>query len=659
MWLQAATLLLTAAASICSCEELQLQQPEKLFSRPGVDTAGGCSSLLLDQNAASLYVGCRGFLAKLWAYNINDTAENVATSRTFVVSSREESECRTLASASECAPSVRQIFLRPTADTLLVCSSVALKPELRVLDANKLIDKEEPRTVIGLCSPDARVNGTAVHVEWGNPGGDAPAFYAGIRTGMAGENHLIYRPALMDAGRESVAAMRTIYTDNTWLNEPQFVASFDIGEYVYFFFREIAVEIGFAPPTVFSRVARVCKKDMGGRAVLRNVWTSYVKARLNCSISARFPFYFDHLQSVSRVELEGDTLFYASMSTQDAAFPTSAICVFALSSIDQLFGHGLFLEQHTTGVWLPAPADSVPSHRPGSCSANSSSLSDNDLHFAKSHLMMAEPVSGGVPVMPTRDVFFHSVLVDVLPEQNVIFAIDHRSGWLWKLAHWREGGEYRWSMLQKNRLEVGGARIMATAILPHEFLYVSTSASTVGQFSLAACHLHASCHSCAIDPFCSWSSAGATCARREKAKGTGWISSWAGRGWSECASAAAVEKTVYLGDALHLESTRDEDPKEKGWTKDGRSLTRSDVIADSNGGIVIMNVRQEDGGEYVRGTRRYRVIVDTECERPTTVAGYHSAHREYCKEMASAKTMIDQWETCNGARGVNPAMNLV
>lgn len=38
--------------------------------------------------------------------------------------------------------------------------------------------QEEPRTMIGLCSPDARVNGTAVHVEWGNPG-DAPAFYAG------------------------------------------------------------------------------------------------------------------------------------------------------------------------------------------------------------------------------------------------------------------------------------------------------------------------------------------------------------------------------------------------------------------------------------------------------------------------------------------------
>uniref|UniRef100_A0A1I7WYD8 Sema domain-containing protein n=1 Tax=Heterorhabditis bacteriophora TaxID=37862 RepID=A0A1I7WYD8_HETBA len=37
-------------------------------------------------------------------------------------------------------------------------------------------------------------------------------------------------------------------------------------------------------------------KDTGGRAVLRQVWTSFVKARLNCSISAQYPFYFDHIR---------------------------------------------------------------------------------------------------------------------------------------------------------------------------------------------------------------------------------------------------------------------------------------------------------------------------------------------------------------------------
>jgi len=47
---------------------------------------------------------------------------------------------------------------------------------------------------------------------------------------------------------------------------------------------------------VFSRVARVCTRDTGGSRVLRNTWTSFFKARLNCSIPGEFPFYFDEIR---------------------------------------------------------------------------------------------------------------------------------------------------------------------------------------------------------------------------------------------------------------------------------------------------------------------------------------------------------------------------
>ncbi|CAJ0961500.1 unnamed protein product, partial [Mesorhabditis belari] len=72
----------------------------------------------------------------------------------------------------------------------------------------------------------------------GNPRG-LPIVYSGIRTGITGENHLIYRPAIVENSREIYPSMRTIYKDDDWLNEPQFVPSFDVGEHVYFFFREI------------------------------------------------------------------------------------------------------------------------------------------------------------------------------------------------------------------------------------------------------------------------------------------------------------------------------------------------------------------------------------------------------------------------------------
>ncbi len=41
--------------------------------------------------------------------------------------------------------------------------------------------------------------------------------------------------------------------------EPQFVGSFDIGEYVYFFFRETAIEYAHCAKAIYSRVARICK----------------------------------------------------------------------------------------------------------------------------------------------------------------------------------------------------------------------------------------------------------------------------------------------------------------------------------------------------------------------------------------------------------------
>jgi hypothetical protein len=52
----------------------------------------------------------------------------------------------------------------------------------------------------------------------------------------------------------------------------------------------------FILQAVYSRVGRLCKKDNGGRMVLRDVLTSFFKTRLNCSISGEFPFYFDEIR---------------------------------------------------------------------------------------------------------------------------------------------------------------------------------------------------------------------------------------------------------------------------------------------------------------------------------------------------------------------------
>jgi hypothetical protein len=50
---------------------------------------------------------------------------------------------------------------------------------------------------------------------------------------------------------------------------------------------------------VYSRVARVCKHDRGGPHRFRNRWTSFLKSRLNCSVTGDFPFYFNEIRKCS------------------------------------------------------------------------------------------------------------------------------------------------------------------------------------------------------------------------------------------------------------------------------------------------------------------------------------------------------------------------
>lgn len=146
--------------------------------------------------------------------------------------------------------------------------------------------------------------------------------------------------------------IRTDQYNSKWLNLPQFIGSFEAGEYVYFIFREPAVEhincgkvscntnapchwhfvftqqkknkqnwnenrfyFSLVEQIVYSRIARVCKNDPGGDQFALNTWTTFMKARLNCSLPGEYPFYFDEVQGVEYSAEEG--VLYATFSTPE------------------------------------------------------------------------------------------------------------------------------------------------------------------------------------------------------------------------------------------------------------------------------------------------------------------------------------------------------
>ena len=73
--------------------------------------------------------------------------------------------------------------------------------------------------------------------------------------------------------------------------------------------------IFFFVKVVYSRIARVCKSDPGGEHMLKDNWTSYVKARLNCSLPGEYPFYFNEVQGVKYSPEE--SVLYATFTTPE------------------------------------------------------------------------------------------------------------------------------------------------------------------------------------------------------------------------------------------------------------------------------------------------------------------------------------------------------
>ena len=157
-------------------------------------------------------------------------------------------------------------------------------------------------------------------------------YYIGSATDFSSNDHALYR---MSGAGVDQAALRTVQYNSFWLAQPDFVGSFETEDFVYFLFREAAVEYMNCGKAVYSRIARVCKNDKGGSHVLKDNWTTFLKARLNCSVPGDYPFYFDEIQSI--FYLEEEQVVYATFTTTENSITGTAVCSFNLSAIETAF----------------------------------------------------------------------------------------------------------------------------------------------------------------------------------------------------------------------------------------------------------------------------------------------------------------------------------
>ncbi|XP_068586356.1 semaphorin-6D isoform X4 [Cebidichthys violaceus] len=434
-------------------------------------------------------------------------------------------------------------------DLVFICGTNGFNPMCRYYRLDNLEFDGEEINGLARCPFDSKQTNVALFAEG--------KLYSATVADFQASDSVIYRS--MGDG----SALRTIKYDSKWLKEPHFLHAAEYGNYVYFFYREIAVEHSNLGKVVYSRVARICKNDVGGsQRVLEKHWTSFVKARLNCSVPGESFFYFDVLQSITDIiNINGVPSVVGVFTTQMNSIPGSAVCAFSMADIETVF-MGRFKEQKTPdSVWTPFPEEKLPRPRPGCCAGHGPAASlkssiefpDDTLQFIKSHPLMdtAVPSIGDEPWFTKTRVRYRLTALAVDNEagphkNHTVVFIGAESGVVLKVLAKTSSVSLNDSVLLEeidvfNRAKClsnheDDKRVLSLHVDKEAHsLYVAFS-SCVIRIPLSRCERHSSCHKSCIasrDPYCGWMPHGA-CERIQPGVLTGY------------------EQDIELGNTAHL-----------------------------------------------------------------------------------------------------------
>ncbi|KAM9859241.1 semaphorin-3D [Aulostomus maculatus] len=359
--------------------------------------------------------------------------------------------------------------------------------------------------------------------------------YAGISVDFMGANAGIFRTTIQGGGHHYI---RTEAYDRNWLNEPQFVGSFSVpdthspdDDKVYIFFKETAVEVEPRDKKFYSRVARVCKNDVGGRRSLINRWTTFLKARLVCSVPgpSGTDTHFDELEDIFVLETKDpqNPAIYGVFRTSSSVFRGSAVCIFTMASIRAAFNGPFAHKQGPNYHWVEFKGR-TPYPRPGACPSetydalhkSTKDFPDEVVSFMRQHQLMWDPVLplGGRPVLTRVNVssMFKKVIVDRVEAEDGPYDVLHLGTDDGKVVKavllvrdvWRTEA----TLLEELTVFQGSAPVLSMVLSTKKQLLYVSSEHGVAQLGLQRCKFYGSnCVECylARDPYCSWD--GETC----------------------------------------------------------------------------------------------------------------------------------------------------
>uniref|UniRef100_A0A673AJ44 Sema domain, immunoglobulin domain (Ig), short basic domain, secreted, (semaphorin) 3Fb n=1 Tax=Sphaeramia orbicularis TaxID=375764 RepID=A0A673AJ44_9TELE len=347
---------------VCVCAELRSTGTAHHFAY--LLNTSDYRILRMDEDHDRMYVGSKDHILSLDLHDINKDPHIIH----WPVSERRRMECLVSGKDAndECANFIRliepwnrtQLYVCGTGAYNPVCTFVnrGRKPQIFHLEPGKVESGK------GKCSYDPKLNSVSALING--------ELYAGVYVDFMGTDSAIFRTL------GTKTAMRTDQYNSRWLNDPTFVHVHLIpdsaernDDKLYFFFREKSSEMGQSPVTQ-SRIGRICLNDDGGHCCLVNKWSTFLKARLICSVPGAdgMETHFDELRDVY-IQPTQDTknpVIYGVFSVSGSVFKGSAVCVYSMADIRMVF-NGPFAHKEGPNYQWVAYTGKIPYPRPGTC----------------------------------------------------------------------------------------------------------------------------------------------------------------------------------------------------------------------------------------------------------------------------------------------------
>uniref|UniRef100_A0A8C6PMX1 Sema domain, immunoglobulin domain (Ig), short basic domain, secreted, (semaphorin) 3Ab n=1 Tax=Nothobranchius furzeri TaxID=105023 RepID=A0A8C6PMX1_NOTFU len=505
----------------------EMLESNNLITFEGLANSSAYHTFMLDEEKGRLLVGAKDHI---FSFNLlNISKDQIA----WTASSTRRDECKWAGKdlSRDCANFIK-VLLPFNQTHFYVCGTGAFHPVCSYLEVGK-----KPEDSLFRLEP---------HVENGR--GKSPydpklltasmlidgELYAGTSADFMGRDFAIFRTL----GKHH--PIRTEQHDSRWLNEPRFLGVHLIPENdnpeddkIYLFFRENAMEGEHAGKATYARIGQLCKNDLGGHRSLVNKWTTFLKARLICSVpgSNGIDTHFDELQDVFLMSTKDpkSPIVYGVFTTSSNVFKGSAVCMYSMTDVRRAFLGPYAHRDGPNYQWVPFQGR-VPYPRPGTCPSKTfggfnttKEFPDEVVTFARSHPAMFNPIYpiNNQPIVVKTDVDyqFTQIVVDKVEAEDGLYDvmfIGTDMGTILKVVSIPRGS---WHDLEEVLLEEMTVFRKPVAIKAMELstkqqqLYLGSDIG-VSQMPLHRCEVYGkACAECCLarDPYCAWD--GTECSR--------------------------------------------------------------------------------------------------------------------------------------------------